>query len=332
MHDTHLYVLCRYRGLAPQLSPRLARKASHLVRSAQVAEPSQETRPTSRSVSPEESIDADIQVRSLNYAGRKKPSSTAKVGVMLLNLGGPDSLEDVQPFLYNLFADPDIIRLPRTFQWLQPAIAKLISTLRAPKSQAAYKSIGGGSPLRSITQDQADALQEALVARGINSSVYVAMRYWHPYTEEAIEHLKQDNVDQLVVLPLYPQFSISTSGSSLRLLEGIFKSDKALAGLEHTVIPSWYSRRGYVTAMADLIEEQLQTFPDRESVRSHTACLSVRSLCYHMRALDVVHSAQLECLLSRQKHNIVCLTPVQGFPQASNGLSRVHHTDSGVNQ
>lgn len=186
---------------------------------------------------------------------------------MLLNLGGPDTLEDVQPFLYNLFADPDIIRLPAPLQFLQPLIARLISSSRAPKSQAAYESIGGGSPLRSITQEQADALQQSLTDRGIDAKVYVAMRYWHPYTEEAIEQLKQDDIDKLVVLPLYPQFSISTSGSSLRLLEGMFKSDPALAGLEHTVIPSWYARKGYVTAMADLIEGELARFPDRDVVR-----------------------------------------------------------------
>jgi protoporphyrin/coproporphyrin ferrochelatase len=187
--------------------------------------------------------------------------------VMLLNLGGPDTLEDVQPFLYNLFADPDIIRLPNGLQFLQPAIAKLISTLRAPKSTEAYESIGGGSPLRSITEQQAAALQESLQERGIDASVYVAMRYWHPYTEEAIAQLKADGVKKLVILPLYPQFSISTSGSSLRLLEEIFKTDTGLAGLEHTVIPSWYQRKGYVVAMADLIEAELQKFPADKPVR-----------------------------------------------------------------
>ena len=235
------------------------------MRSANVASP---PRFQSKSASAELSIDADIEVKTI---GTRKGASTAagtKVGVMLLNLGGPDTLEDVQPFLYNLFADPDIIRLPPSIRFLQPAVAKLISSLRAPKSQAAYESIGGGSPLRSITQKQGQALQDALTVRGIDSSVFVAMRYWHPYTEEAIAQLKKEEIDKLVILPLYPQFSISTSGSSLRLLEDIFKSDKDLAGLEHTVIPSWYARRGYVTAMADLIETELVKFPDQDSVRT----------------------------------------------------------------
>ena len=104
------------------------------------------------------------------------------VGVLLLNLGGPDTLEDVQPFLYNLFADPDIIRLPAAVQFLQPLIAQLISSLRAPKSREGYEAIGGGSPLRRITEEQASALAASLRRKGINASTYVAMRYWFPFT------------------------------------------------------------------------------------------------------------------------------------------------------
>ncbi len=191
----------------------------------------------------------------------RKPSAAAagpavdKVGVLLLNLGGPETLDDVKPFLYNLFADPEIIRLPAAAQFLQPLLATIISTLRAPKSAEGYEAIGGGSPLRKITDDQAEALAQSLRAKGQPANVYVGMRYWHPYTEEALEHIKADGVTRLVILPLYPQFSISTSGSSLRLLESLFKTDRALKSLRHTVIPSWYQRRGYVSAMADLIVE-----------------------------------------------------------------------------
>eukprot|EP01025_Chloroclados_australasicus_P039311 TRINITY_DN4062_c0_g4_i1.p1 TRINITY_DN4062_c0_g4~~TRINITY_DN4062_c0_g4_i1.p1 ORF type:complete len:477 (-),score=39.53 TRINITY_DN4062_c0_g4_i1:265-1695(-) len=189
-----------------------------------------------------------------------------KVGVLLLNLGGPETLDDVQPFLYNLFSDPDIIRLPQSIRFLLPIIAQAISTIRAPKSSEGYKAIGGGSPLRKITQDQADALQASLEILGVNAKVYVAMRYWHPYTEEAVQNLKKDNVSKVVVLPLYPQFSVSTSGSSLRLLEQLFKEDPILASLEHTVIPSWYQRPGYVKAMADLIQQELVKFQNQDKV------------------------------------------------------------------
>ncbi|KAG5562217.1 hypothetical protein RHGRI_005078 [Rhododendron griersonianum] len=110
-----------------------------------------------------------------------------RFGVLLLNLGGPDTPNDVQSFLFNLFADPDIIRLPRLFRFLQRPLAQLISVLRAPKSKEGYASIGGGSPLRKIIDDQAIALRNALEAKETPVHVYVAMRYWHPFTEEAVQ-------------------------------------------------------------------------------------------------------------------------------------------------
>lgn len=101
-----------------------------------------------------------------------------RLGVLLLNLGGPEELEDVRPFLFNLFADPEIIRLP--LPWLQRPLAWLISTSRAKRSQANYQQIGGGSPLRKITEQQADALGVALTRRGETANIYIGMRYWYP--------------------------------------------------------------------------------------------------------------------------------------------------------
>jgi len=192
-------------------------------------------------------------------------SAEERIGVLLLNLGGPETLEDVQPFLYNLFADPDIIRLPASAQFLQPVIAQLVSTLRTPKSREGYEAIGGGSPLRKITDEQATALADALHRKGLAANTYVAMRYWKPFTEEAILAMKADGINRLVVLPLYPQFSVSTSGSSLRLLERLLKNDVSLQGVRHVVIPSWYQRPGYVLSMADLISSELKSFSDPSS-------------------------------------------------------------------
>ncbi|XP_021276820.1 ferrochelatase-2, chloroplastic-like [Herrania umbratica] len=189
-----------------------------------------------------------------------------KLGVLLLNLGGPETLNDVQPFLYNLFADPDIIRLPRLFKFLQRPLAKLISVLRAPKSKEGYAAIGGGSPLRKITDEQAHALRMALEAKNVCANVYVGMRYWYPFTEEAIEQIKRDRITKLVVLPLYPQFSISTTGSSIRVLQSIFREDAYLSRLPVSVILSWYQRQGYIRSMADLIEKELGRFPKPEEV------------------------------------------------------------------
>ncbi len=185
-----------------------------------------------------------------------------RVGVLLLNLGGPEKLEDVGPFLFNLFSDPEIIRLP--FPWLQKPLAWFIASRRTKKSQENYRKIGGGSPLRRITEAQADALKEQLQALGQDVKIYIGMRYWHPYTEEAIARIIQDGIEKLVILPLYPQFSISTSGSSFRLLEKLWQEDPRLQQIEYTVIPSWYKQSGYLQAMAELIAQEIDQVPDKE--------------------------------------------------------------------
>ncbi|KAH9308361.1 hypothetical protein KI387_036272, partial [Taxus chinensis] len=218
-----------------------------------------------------------------------------KVGVLLLNLGGPETLQDVQPFLFNLFADPDIIRLPRLFRFLQKPLAQFVSVLRAPKSMEGYAAIGGGSPLRRITDEQAGALEKALEEKNVPTKVYVGMRYWHPFTEEAIEQIKSDGITKLVVLPLYPQFSISTSGSSLRLLESIFREDEYLVRMQHTVIPSWYQRQGYIKAMANLIETELQKFERLEKVMIFFSAHGV-PLAYVEEAGDPYKTEMEECV------------------------------------
>ncbi|MFN5195598.1 MAG: ferrochelatase [Cyanobacteriota bacterium] len=184
----------------------------------------------------------------------------AKVGVLLLNLGGPERIQDVGPFLYNLFADPEIIRLP--VPALQKPLAWLISTLRSGKSQAAYRSIGGGSPLRRITDHQARELQSSLRQRGVEATTYVAMRYWHPFTESAVADIKADDIEEVVVLPLYPQFSISTSGSSFRELQRLRQADPAFRQLPIRCIRSWYDHPGYVAAMAGLIAREIRSCDD----------------------------------------------------------------------
>ncbi|GMI97950.1 FUS3-complementing gene 1, ferrochelatase 1 [Hibiscus trionum] len=218
-----------------------------------------------------------------------------KIGVLLLNLGGPETLQDVQPFLYNLFADPDIIRLPRLFKFLQRPLAKLISVLRAPKSKEGYAAIGGGSPLRKITDEQANAIRMALEAKNVNANVYVGMRYWYPFTEEAIEQIKRDRITKLVVLPLYPQFSISTTGSSVRVLQDIFREDAYLSRLPVSVILSWYQRQGYISSMADLINEELEKFAKPEEVMIFFSAHGV-PLSYVEDAGDPYKDQMEECI------------------------------------
>jgi protoporphyrin/coproporphyrin ferrochelatase len=169
-------------------------------------------------------------------------------------------------FLYNLFADPDIIRLPGPLSLLQNAIAMFIAKRRAPKSRAAYESIGGGSPILMYTNAQADLVAKSLEERyGLKVNTYIGMRYWKPFTEDALDKISNDGIEALVILPLYPQFSISTSGSSLRVLQEEFSKHSSRYGdMVHTVVPAWYDRPGYIKAMADLIQRELDSFTDEE--------------------------------------------------------------------
>ncbi|MFM7580015.1 MAG: ferrochelatase, partial [Microcystaceae cyanobacterium] len=105
-----------------------------------------------------------------------------------------------------------------------------------------------------------------LTALGKPAQIYIGMRYWHPFTEEAIEQIKRDRIQRLVILPLYPHFSISTSGSSFRILEELWQQDPSLRQLDYTLIPSWYDHPGYLQAMADLIAQELAKFPNGDRV------------------------------------------------------------------
>jgi ferrochelatase len=187
--------------------------------------------------------------------------NTKRVGVLLFNLGGPEKLDDVRPFLFNLFADPDIIRLP--LRAMQKPLAWLISTQRFKKSQGYYRKIGGGSPLRRITDEQGRSLEAELGRRGRDAQVYVGMRYWHPFIEDAIEQIIRDRIEHLVVLPLYPQYSISTTGSSLNRLNEILDSN-GRASIQTSVIRSWQDDPHYIAALARAISRELEQFPDKD--------------------------------------------------------------------
>ena len=145
-------------------------------------------------------------------------------------------------------------------------IAAGISKRRAPKSRAAYESIGGGSPILKYSNAQANLLRESLQQRhGLKVKTYIGMRYWHPFTEEALEQIRKDAIQALVILPLYPQFSISTSGSSLRVLQEEFsKHSSSYGDMVHTVVSKWYDRPGYIKAMAALIQTELDGFTQEQ--------------------------------------------------------------------
>jgi ferrochelatase len=203
-------------------------------------------------------------------ASSKATVSADVTGILLLNLGGPETLEDVEEFLFNLFSDPEIITLPTFLEWANKPLAWVIARSRAPQSREGYaesfdrwrdfpgsdaiREVRSGAPQLATTQAQGAAIEAALAARGVESKAYIAMRYWSPYTSDALAAIKADGISRLVVLPLYPQFSISTSGSSLRALEREFYADEALReGVRTVVIPAWYNREGYIDALTKLI-------------------------------------------------------------------------------
>src|SRR5271154_5712310 len=144
-----------------------------------------------------------------------------RVAIVMFQLGGPDSQAAVEPFLYNLFCDPDIINFPGAFL-ARKALAKLISTTRSKVVRQHYAAIGGGSPIRRLTEQQGRALDVAFRPH-ISARVVVAMRYWKPNTETALALLQGAPVDELVLLPLYPHYSFATTGSSLKEWNRLYK-------------------------------------------------------------------------------------------------------------
>ncbi|HEX9962630.1 MAG TPA: ferrochelatase [Pyrinomonadaceae bacterium] len=190
-----------------------------------------------------------------------------KIGVVLLNLGGPDSLEAVEPFLFNLFNDPDIINFPLSFLF-RKRLAKLISSKRHPRIQEQYKQIGGKSPLKDFTLQQANLLKRKLNGK-ISANVYVAMRYWHPFTEEALDEIEKDGVKKVVLLPLYPQYSKATTESSVKEWEKQLALRENSPPLEWSLIESYYDFPPYIDAFVERVNQGLEKFPAEKRLDVH---------------------------------------------------------------
>ena len=196
-----------------------------------------------------------------------------RIAVVLFQLGGPDRLEAIQPFLFNLFCDPDIIDFPFARLGRKP-LAKLISTTRARKVAHHYSVIGGGSPIRRFTEQQARTLQMKLNDYGFDAHCFVAMRYWHPFTAQAIEQVLAAECDEIVLLPLYPQYSGTTTGSSLNEWNRLFREEIPVHCIE-----SFYRDGGYLQSVVGKIDETLARFagPDRPEIifSAHSVPLAV---------------------------------------------------------
>lgn len=185
------------------------------------------------------------------------PLTGRRIAIVLFNLGGPDDQATVKPFLFNLFNDPAIIGLPGI---VRTPLARLISSRREKAAQANYALMGGGSPLLPETRRQAEALEAALAARLPDDEVraFIAMRYWNPLTEETAAEVAAFGPDEIVLLPLYPQYSTTTSASSLKLWNAVY----AGSGDSRTVCcyPEAY---GWIDAQAVAIAAKLDEAGDR---------------------------------------------------------------------
>ena len=178
-----------------------------------------------------------------------------KTALLLLQMGGPDSIDAVHPFLLNLFRDRDIIKIGPAF--LQPFIARRIVKKRAPKVEEYYRQIGGKSPIRELTDAQGKGLQELL---GEQYLPFVAMRYSRPSTLDALAAIRREGIKRVVALSLYPHYSRATTGSSLNELQRVLK--EAGASFEMICIDRFFDHPLYIKALAEKVKQGLASFPD----------------------------------------------------------------------
>jgi ferrochelatase len=202
----------------------------------------------------------DLHAGATASAAAREP-----LGIVMLNLGGPDSPAAVEPFLRNLFADPDVIQLPPVVRLLQPLFARMVAQRRAPHARAAYEQIGGRSPIGEESAAQAQAVAAELDRRGVPAHGLVAMGCWHPFSDEAVAELGRLGIRRAVAVPLFPHYSRSTTGSSFVAL------DRAVARAGNAVqvaqVRSYPAAAGYLDAVADRVRAATAAVPLDERAR-----------------------------------------------------------------
>ncbi|RMG55677.1 MAG: ferrochelatase [Acidobacteria bacterium] len=190
----------------------------------------------------------------------------ARIGILLLNFGGPETPSDVRPFLRHLFADPEVVRLPAI---IRVPLARLLAGIRYRQSREYYRQIGGGSPIRRITERQGEALKRALQQWGYDVGVYIGMQCWHPFIAEAVERIIEDGVTHLVVFPLFPQFSFTTTGACLAKLRREVQRRTDWPVKQQVTIEHWHAEPRYIEALSQMIEEVLSDFAAEAGSRVH---------------------------------------------------------------
>jgi len=209
-----------------------------------------------------------------------------KVAFVLFNLGGPDSLEAVEPFLRNLFSDPAVISLPSP---LRIPIARFAARRRAPLAREIYAKLGGRSPINDETHKQSQALEALLCEQNVDARCFVAMRCWHPLIEEAVAAAKAWGPDRIVLLPLYPQFSTTTTGSSFDEWDRAAKHAELNAPCSR--VCCYPADAGFIGALADLTH---QTYTRRQDGVSYRVLLSAHGLPERTIARGDPYRSQVE--------------------------------------
>jgi len=182
------------------------------------------------------------------------------VALLLFNLGGPETLADVEPFLVNLFSDREIIELPGG-TWLQPFFAWLIAKKRGPPVRENYRKIGEGSPQLRLTRAQGRAVEERLNARGGHFRSFISMRYWKPSTEEALEAIDAADIARIVTLTMDPHYSCATTGSSESELQRVLAMPRWKGRFKVSGVAAYPDDPAYLDALADTVRKGLEGFP-----------------------------------------------------------------------
>ena len=188
-----------------------------------------------------------------------------KKAVILFNLGGPDKLENVEPFLFNLFYDPAILNLPKFFRY---PLAKLISSRRAPIAKKIYEELGGSSPILKLTNEQANCLEKKLNKKnnGVKYKCFVVMRCWNPRAEKVIHNVKKYDPQEVILLPLYPQYSAATSGSSIKEWHDVCKHEKYK--VKTSTVCCYPTEKNFVKAHTNEIKKKIKNFTNYKLIFS----------------------------------------------------------------
>ncbi|KAK2167496.1 hypothetical protein LSH36_27g09111 [Paralvinella palmiformis] len=193
---------------------------------------------------------------------KSKDDTRPKTGILMLNMGGPEKVEDVQDFLLRLFSDKDLMQIPA-----QSRLAELVARRRTPKIQEQYRKIGGGSPIKKWTTTQGEGMIRILDKISPETAphkFYIGFRYVHPLTDEAVDQMERDTLERAIAFTQYPQFSCSTTGSSLNALHEYYAHHNEPSDMIWSVIDRWPTHPGFIKALTETVQDELIRFPEED--------------------------------------------------------------------